>query len=249
MPPFDSREAHRACSHFETLALGGCTRWCCGRLPRHHRCGHGRRRGTPGRKRTGRLRHLDEPAGGRRGLQRAPAELLRRPPVPLPWQPSNSCGTYSCLWPFTNATAGTVVPLRHPERCSLLLRRRRPPDRSRPLPRLVGGLSLRYGPPPAYQSAVAPPLGPGGATYYDDNAWVGLNLIHAYLLTSKRNYLTLAQSELNFIISGWDTNTSDGCREASSGRTLPAASATPPRTAPAQSSRSNSTGSPGTPRT
>ena len=22
--------------------------------------------------------------------------------------PSNSCGTYSCLWPFTNATAGTV---------------------------------------------------------------------------------------------------------------------------------------------
>ena len=65
--------------------------------------------------------------------------------------------------------------------------------------------------PPAYQSAVAPQLGPGGATYYDDNAWVGLNLIHAYLLTSNRTYLTLAQSELNFIISGWDTNTTDRC--------------------------------------
>jgi hypothetical protein len=93
--------------------------------------------------------------------------------------PSNSCGTYSCLWPFTNAAAGTAY--------------------------LYGAQ------PSAYQSAVAPPLGPGGATYYDDNAWVGLNLIHAYLLTSNRTYLSLAQSELNFIISGWDTNTTDGC--------------------------------------
>ena len=40
---------------------------------------------------------------------------------------------------------------------------------------------------------------------------LGSNLIHAYLLTSNRTYLTQAQSELNFIISGWDTNTTDGC--------------------------------------
>ena len=45
--------------------------------------------------------------------------------------------------------------------------------------------------PPAYESAVAPPLGPGGATYYDDNAWVGLDFVHAYLFTSNPSDLAL----------------------------------------------------------
>ena len=65
--------------------------------------------------------------------------------------------------------------------------------------------------PPAYESAVAPPLGSGGSTYYDDNGWVGLNLVHAYLLTSATADLTLAQDEFDFAVSGWDTNPSDGC--------------------------------------
>ena len=125
--------------------------------------------------------------------------------------PSNSCGTYSCLWPFTNAAAGTVYLYGTPKGAIYLsnvaarqtgLGRYADPSEVSP----TGAAQ-----PPAYQSAVAPPLGPGGATYYDDNAWVGLNLIHAYLLTSNRTYLTLAQNQLNFIISGWDTNASDGC--------------------------------------
>jgi predicted alpha-1,6-mannanase (GH76 family) len=65
--------------------------------------------------------------------------------------------------------------------------------------------------PPAYQSAVAPPLGPGGATYYDDNAWVGLDLIHAYLATANASYLTLAQDQFNFVITGWDNTPTDPC--------------------------------------
>jgi len=68
--------------------------------------------------------------------------------------------------------------------------------------------------PPAYQSAVAPPLGPGGATYYDDNAWGGLDLIHAYLATGNATDLTLAQNEFNFAITGWDASTTDGCPAA-----------------------------------
>ena len=125
--------------------------------------------------------------------------------------PSNSCGTYSCLWPFTNATAATVYLYGTPNggryssdvvaRQTGLVHYADPSEISP-----TGAVQ-----PPAYQSAVAPPLGPGGATYYDDNAWAGLNLIHAYLLTSNTTYLTLAQSELNFIISGWDTSTTDGC--------------------------------------
>ena len=125
--------------------------------------------------------------------------------------PSNTCGTYSCLWPFTNATAGTEYLYGAPNgtRYSWSVAARLTglghyADTSEVSP--TGAAQ-----PPAYRSAVAPPLGPGGATYYDDNAWVGLDLIHAYLVTSNRNYLAVAQSELNFIISGWDTNTTDGC--------------------------------------
>ncbi len=125
--------------------------------------------------------------------------------------PTNTCGTYSCLWPFTNATAGTIFLYGTPDGSRYL---------NKVAARLVGlghyadpteispsGVSQ----PPAFQSAAAPPLGPGGSTYYDDNGWVGLDLIHAYHLTSNSTDLTLAQDEFNFAISGWDTSTSDGC--------------------------------------
>ncbi len=124
---------------------------------------------------------------------------------------TNSCGTYSCLWPFTNAFAGTAYLSGTPSGAHY----------SSDVAARQTGLGhyadasevnpLGVPQPPAYQSGVAPPLGTGGATFYDDNAWVGLDLIHAYLLTSNRSDLTLAQGELNFIMSGWDTNTADGC--------------------------------------
>ena len=123
----------------------------------------------------------------------------------------NSCGTYSCLWPFTNAYAGTAYLFGTPSGAHYsfdVASRQTGLGHYADLLEISPTGALQ---PPAYQSAVAPPLGSGGVTYYDDNAWVGLDLIHAYLLTSNRNYLTLAQSELNFIISGWDTNTADAC--------------------------------------
>jgi hypothetical protein len=125
--------------------------------------------------------------------------------------PANKCSTYSCLWPFTNATAGTAFLASTPGEASFLtaVTARR------------AGLGhyadkAEFSPtgtpqPPAYQSAVAPPLGPGGATYYDDNAWVGLDLLHAYEVTSDTTYLTMAQNEFNFVVTGWDTNSTDGC--------------------------------------
>jgi Glycosyl hydrolase family 76 len=125
--------------------------------------------------------------------------------------PSNSCGTYSCLWPFANAAAGTLYLYRAVNSAryftDVVARQTGLAHYADPSEISPTGAAQ----PPAYQSAVAPPLGPGGATYFDDNAWVGLNLIHAYLLTLNGTYLTLAQNQLNFIISGWDTNTTDGC--------------------------------------
>lgn len=125
--------------------------------------------------------------------------------------PSNSCGTYSCLWPFTNAFAGTIYLYGAANGASYLsgiAARQTGLGRYADLSEVSPTGSAQ---PSAYQSAVPTPVGPGGATYYDDNGWVGLNLVHAYLLTSNRAYLTLAENELSFIESGWDTNASDGC--------------------------------------
>ena len=137
---------------------------------------------------------------------------LYRPSISL-YQglPSNPCDPNSCLWPFTNATAGTVFLYGVPGGQQFLA------DVDARLTGLghyadAAEVSPTGSPqPPAYESAVAPPLGPGGATYYDDNAWVGLNLVHAYLLTSNPSDLTLAQDEFNFDVAGWDTSATDPC--------------------------------------
>ncbi|HEY1831734.1 MAG TPA: glycoside hydrolase family 76 protein [Acidimicrobiales bacterium] len=124
---------------------------------------------------------------------------------------SSSCGLYSCLWPFTNAMAATEYLFGTPGGSPFVL------DNAT---RLVGLLlyadPLELSPtgglqPPAFESGVIPPLGPGGSTYYDDNGWVGLDLIHDYLLTPNVADLALAQAEFNFAVSGWDTSTTDGC--------------------------------------
>ena len=125
--------------------------------------------------------------------------------------PSSSCLPYSCLWPFTNAMAGTVYLAASPGG------RGYTPD---VFSRLFGMLSYvdlhetnpgGASQPPALQSAVAPPRGPGGNTYYDDNAWSALDLISAYRLTGDRIFLTAAQVLFNFVLTGWDTSQSDGC--------------------------------------
>ena len=35
----------------------------------------------------------------------------------------------------------------------------------------------------AFDGTVAPPAGPGGTKYYDDNDWVGIELVRMYQLT------------------------------------------------------------------
>ncbi len=125
--------------------------------------------------------------------------------------PSNSCDPYSCLWPFTNAMAGTEFLYGSPTGSSYAAAVRG---------RLQGLLAYAdlneispsgASQPRAFESAVAPPEGPGGNTYYDDNAWSALDLLDGYQLTGNPTDLTLAQDTFNFIVSGWDTSNTDGC--------------------------------------
>jgi hypothetical protein len=125
--------------------------------------------------------------------------------------PSYTCGPYSCLWPFTNAMAATEYLYASLGGSSFA------PDVEARLNGLLAYVDLREtnpngaSQPQAFQSAVAPPEGPGGDTYYDDNAWVALDLLDAYQLTGSPTDLALAQDTFNFVVTGWDTSQTDGC--------------------------------------
>ncbi|MCL4434571.1 MAG: fibronectin type III domain-containing protein [Actinobacteria bacterium] len=119
---------------------------------------------------------------------------------------------FSALWPFNNAFSATDLANSLPASDGSYI-----PD----IASSVTGL-LRYqdmqeatpsgrAQPPAFESAVPPPLGIGGYTYYDDNAWAALNLLDSYHQTSNPFYLQLAERTFQFLVSGWSTDTSYPC--------------------------------------
>jgi hypothetical protein len=64
---------------------------------------------------------------------------------------------------------------------------------------------------PAYDGTVAPPTGPGGAKYYDDNDWVGIELMRVYRLTREPAVLGAAEAVMAFEMAGWQESPSLGC--------------------------------------
>ncbi|PZF60698.1 hypothetical protein DEI81_11880 [Curtobacterium sp. MCBD17_013] len=65
--------------------------------------------------------------------------------------------------------------------------------------------------PPAYASGVLPPLGPDQPTYYDDNAWVGLDFLQQYAIDHQKRNLAQAEGVFKFAVSGWDTDSTGAC--------------------------------------
>jgi len=112
----------------------------------------------------------------------------------LPWVGN----AYSYLWPFSHVGGGTL-DLFESGAVSV--------DAVEAV--LDGGLAKYWDPagvPPGYESYVVPPFGFRGDRYYDDNAWVGLDLVRQYQLTGRASALTQAQAAFAFIVSGWDTD-------------------------------------------
>jgi hypothetical protein len=64
---------------------------------------------------------------------------------------------------------------------------------------------------PAFDGTVAPPIGPGGPKYYDDNDWVGIELMRYYELTKVASALGSAEGIMAFEMAGWDTDSELGC--------------------------------------
>ncbi len=55
----------------------------------------------------------------------------------------------------------------------------------------------------AFDGTVAPPAGPGGTKYYDDNDWVGIELMRMYQLTRQTPLLGSAEGIMAFEMAGW----------------------------------------------
>ncbi|HTR89221.1 MAG TPA: glycoside hydrolase family 76 protein, partial [Solirubrobacteraceae bacterium] len=64
---------------------------------------------------------------------------------------------------------------------------------------------------PAFDGTVAPPAGPGGAKYYDDNDWVALELVRLYELTRAQPLLGSAEGIMAFEMAGWQEDPALGC--------------------------------------
>jgi Glycosyl hydrolase family 76 len=63
----------------------------------------------------------------------------------------------------------------------------------------------------AFDGTVAPPAGPGGTKYYDDNDWVGIELVRLYKLTHEPSVRESAEAIMAFEMAGWQTNQELGC--------------------------------------
>jgi hypothetical protein len=128
---------------------------------------------------------------------------------------------FSFLWPFSQALAATVT-MRHVNGVSRIPGL--PGALSRELSaRLIGLRSYldidNSGAPEgtftsslaAFDGTVAPPTGPGGAKYYDDNEWVGIELVRMYALTHSTAALGSAEAIMAFVMAGWDTDPEHVC--------------------------------------
>jgi len=58
----------------------------------------------------------------------------------------------------------------------------------------------------AFDGTVAPPVGPGGTKYYDDNDWVGIELARLYKLNHNPGALGDAEAIMAFEMAGWQAN-------------------------------------------
>jgi Glycosyl hydrolase family 76 len=122
---------------------------------------------------------------------------------------------FSYLWPFSQALAATISLANVPGI---------PAARKRDLTARLVGLRFYLDPDnagapegsytstlPAFDATVAPPAGPGGTKFYDDNDWVGIELMRLYRLTRSTTLLDSAETIMAFEMAGWDANPEVGC--------------------------------------
>jgi hypothetical protein len=155
---------------------------------------------------------------------------------------------YSFLWPFSQALAATVslsnIPGEAPKLSHELHVRMFGLQRYYEAHSQTAGSSSEeqtaappVPPPPSFAGTVAPPLGAGGPSYYDDNEWVGIELARVYKLNHEAFALEQARQIMAFVMAGWQTT-------GASGKPLPCPGGVPFSNAPTNSSRNTVTDAP-----
>jgi hypothetical protein len=143
---------------------------------------------------------------------------------------------YSYLWPFSQALAATVSVANIPGQAAkqAVANSRElhvrlyglgkywsaPTSESEPLPgeqpeveeNGSGEAAENPGvPPPALPSYIGNVAPPAGASYYDDNEWVGIELMRIYKLRHEAGVLERAQQIMAFVMASWQTNPKLAC--------------------------------------
>jgi hypothetical protein len=122
---------------------------------------------------------------------------------------------FSYLWPFSQALAATVTVASIPHLGVSL---------SRELSARLTGLNsyldtdnsgaaegVYTSSLAAFDGTVAPPTGPGGTKYFDDNDWVGIELMRMYGLTHQAPLLGSAEGIMAFEMAGWQERPGLAC--------------------------------------
>ncbi len=154
---------------------------------------------------------------------------------------------YSFLWPFSQALAATVslsyiqgeaAKFKH-ELSVRLFGLERYYEAHAQTASAEGQASTPSTTPPlpSFAGTVAPPLGAGGTSYYDDNEWVGIELARIYKLDHEPFALEQAQKIMAFVMAGWQTT-------APSGKPLPCPGGVPFSNASTNNSRNTVTDGP-----
>jgi Glycosyl hydrolase family 76 len=144
---------------------------------------------------------------------------------------------YSYLWPFSQALAATVSVANIPGQAASAASTDSHELKARivglqkywgaPTPVAGQGTGEQpeseehgEGTEPAEAAGIAPPalpsfngevVPPGGASYYDDNEWVGIELARLYKLHHEAAMLEKAEQIMAFVMAGWQTNPKLAC--------------------------------------
>jgi hypothetical protein len=122
---------------------------------------------------------------------------------------------FSFLWPFSQALAATVSMANVPKLPIALA-----PELHARLIGLRNYLDTNNSGAPegtftstlaAFDGTVAPPTGPGGAKYYDDNDWIGIELARIYKKTRNPGALGYAEGIMAFEMAGFSTDPALAC--------------------------------------
>jgi hypothetical protein len=162
--------------------------------------------------------------------------------------------TYSFLWPFSQALAAMVSLAHLPGLTHIPWQRVRlergvhalrfglrhymnpsPQPAGEPTSTATGASTATT--LPSYDGTLAPPIGPGGDSFYDDNEWVGIELVRVYELYHDLTALQQAQQIMAFVMAGWQTT-------APNGRPLPCPGGVPFSNSPNNSDRNTVTDGP-----